>query len=533
MSLGIADLRGVVVVTGDRVQRSGARRMRVAMNSKRRARAGWAVALTLLCTLLLTSIVVQADDSGVDPAPVTGESMERARDQLVLESALASPGLRLTPSKVSLAEGGGPVSYEAILRKRPSAPVVVSVTPDSQTAVSPGVLVFSPAEWNLPQEVAVWAEDDDLAEGLHNGIVTHYMASTGSDYTGLDPVELTATIEDNDNQGIQVKPVSLTVSEPQGSAEVTYSLVSAPDDSVTIPLTTSNDECSVAPPSVVLDSENWEDGAKATVSARDDNLDDGDQTCVVRGGPSSSTDPGYQGLRPPDVTVVVLDDDELWRALLPAAFHHWPPLPETPVLEAIDNADGDGAYPVRWSPALRAETYVLEEAKKPGFVSALERYSGPATEFSVADQGAGRLYYRVKGQNNWGGSPWSVAQMVDVLWEAEPNQDASSLTNGPLASGLVYYGTFPDDQDTKDYYYFDLAGQGTVRLWLQNIPDGQNYDLVLRDAALETQPGWYSAGLGSQDEYIEATIPAGRYHIQIHNAGGRGSSQPYHLRVQY
>ena len=489
--------------------------MRVTMNSRGKAKAGWAVALVLLCGLLLAATVVQADQSPDNDAVV------------------ASPGLRLTPSKVSLAEGGEPATYEAVLRKRPSAPVVVSVTPDSQTAVSPGVLVFTPAEWNLPQEVAVWAEDDKSTEGPHTGIVTHYMASTGSDYTGLDPVELSATIEDNDTGGIEVSPKSLTVAEPEGSAELTYSLVSAPGGSVTVPLATSNDECSVSPQSVVLDGENWQSGAKATVFARDDDLDDGDQTCLIQGGPSSSTDPEYQGLRPSIVTVTVLDDEEYWHAFLPVAVDHWPPLPETPTLQRIDNSDGDGAFAVQWSTAARAERYVLEEAKKPGFALTLERYSGPATEFSIEGQGAGRLYYRVKAQNGWGDSPWSMVQMVDVLWEAEPNQDASNLTNGPLVSGLVYFGAFPNDQDTKDYYYFDLAAQGTVRLWLQNIPDGRNYDLVLRDDALETQPGWYSVGLGSQDEYVEATVPAGRYHIQIHNAGGRGSSQPYHLRVMY
>jgi hypothetical protein len=503
------------------------------MNGKRRAEAGTAVGLALLCGLLLVSTVVQAGHPEFDPGPGTDESLDRTGAPLVIDSAAASPGLRLTPSKVSLVEGGETVSYKAVLRKRPSAPVVVSVSPDSQTAVSPSVLVFEPGDWNLAQEVAVWAEDDKLTEGLHSGIVTHHMASTGSDYTGLDPVELTATIEDNDNQGIRVSPTSLTVSEPQGSGVLTYSLISAPGDSVTIPLATSNDECSVSPPSVVLNGENWESGAKATVAARDDKLNDGDQICLIQGGPSSSTDPGYQGLTPAEVTVTVLDDDEYWQALLPAAFHHWPPLPDTPMLPPIDNTDSDGAYMVKWGAALRAETYVLEEAKDPGFSPALERYSGPATEFGIEGQGAGRLYYRVKARNSWGDSPWSMVQMVDVLWEAEPNQDASSLTNGPLVSDLVYYGTFPSDQDTKDYYYFDQAAEGAVRLWLQNIPDGRNYDLVLRDATLGTQPGWYSVRLGNLDEYVEATIPAGRYHIQIHNASGRGSSQPYHLRVQY
>ena len=127
---------------------------------------------------------------------------------------------------------------------------------------------------------------------------------------------------------------------------------------------------------------------------------------------------------------------------------------------------------------------------------------------------------------------FQVGTMAETL-ETEPNDDASLLANGPLVSGSVYYGAFPSGQDTKDYYFFDLSARGTVKLWLQNIPAGHNYDLVLRDDDLATYPGWYSLWLGNQDEFVEATIPAGRYHIQIHNASGLGSNQPYHLQIQY
>jgi hypothetical protein len=218
---------------------------------------------------------------------------------------------------------------------------------------------------------------------------------------------------------------------------------------------------------------------------------------------------------------------------MPVVIRGWPPLPEAPALLAIDNFDGNGSFTVRWEAAARAATYILEEARDPAFTDAQEIYSGPATSFEVTGQGAARLYYRVKGQNAWGDSSWSAVQQVDVLWEAEPNDDALTQANGPLAPGLIYNGTFPAPSDEKDYYYFDLPVAGTVRLWLQNIPGGHNYELVLRDSTLETQPGWWSLLVGNQDEFVEATIPKGRYYIQIYNASGPGSSQPYHLRVEY
>jgi hypothetical protein len=473
--------------------------------------------------------VAQADYTEVNVRPPIRDSSDHATSGA---SETAKPGLQLTPSSVDLVEGGDPASYRAVLRKRPSAPVVISVVPDDQTLVNPTVLVFDAADWNVPQDVAVTARDDSVFEGPHLGTVSHYIASTDSEYQGLEPVELTARIEDNDAAAITINPSSLTVSEPNGSASLRLRLASPPSAIVVVPLAPSSDQCAISPQSVTLDQENWESGSEATVSAEDDAVLDGEQICLIEGGPSVSDDPTYNGLIPNVVTVTVLDDEGSWRILLPQAYWHWPPLPAPPALRAIENVDGDGAYTVAWGAAARAETYVLEEATDPTFTAAQVRYAGPATSFDVQGEGAARLFYRVKAQNDWGDSRWSGAEAVDVLWEAEPNDDAHSQANGPLASGIVYRGAFLSGQDTKDYYFFDLSAPSAVELWLTNIPEGHNYDLVLRDADLEPPRG-YSGGTGNQDEYLETSLPMGRYYVQVYNTSSLGSTQSYRLQIQY
>lgn len=479
--------------------------------------------------------MVQADYAEVSLRPLASESLDSvAAGPSAIGPEAAKAGLRLTPSSVDLVEGGDPATYRVVLRKQPSAPVIVSISPDDQTEVSLAVLIFDASQWDQPQEVSVWARDDGVVEEpQHSSTIDHYTASTDAKYNGLDPEVLTATIKDNDTAGIRANPTNLTVVEPDGSALLRLTLTSPPGAGVTVPLSASNAECTVAPQSILLDQDNWDSGAEATVSARDDSVQDGEQTCLIQGGPSTSNDPVYNGLAPNVVTVTVLDDEGRWRALLPQVFRRWPPLPATPVLRAIDNADGDGAYTVQWDAAALAEAYVLEEASMPTFATARQRYDGPATLFAVEGQGAARLYYRVKATNNWGDSTWSEVQRVDILWEAEPNDNAPGQANGPLASGLVYSGSFGSGQDVKDYYFFDLTGRGMVKVWLTNVPGGRNYDLVLRDNELGTQPGWYSAELGNQDEFLEATVPAGRYYIQVYNTSGLSSSQPYHLQLQY
>ncbi len=220
-----------------------------------------------------------------------------------------------------------------------------------------------------------------------------------------------------------------------------------------------------------------------------------------------------------------------YTAYLPLVVRGWPPIPDTPVLNAISNSDGDGNYTVSWSTASQATSYVLQEARNSEFADADEIYSGASTSHAVSDSGAARYYYRVKARNSWGDSGWSNVEWVDVLWEREPN-DASAQANGPIVSGLTYHGTFPGSTDPKDYFYFDLPAAHTVELWLKNIPAGHNYDLTLRNANEDEVK--HSGELGNANEHIlTGVLPAGRYYIQVFNASQTGSTQPYHLRVLY
>ena len=200
-----------------------------------------------------------------------------------------------------------------------------------------------------------------------------------------------------------------------------------------------------------------------------------------------------------------------------------------PSLYPIDNADGDGSYSVSWSASSDAETYLLQEATNSSFSDAAIIYSGPSTSHAVSGRGAARYYYRVKARNIWTESGWSNVRQADVLWEAEPN-DAHAQANGPIMPTLIYYGTFPNGDDVNDYYFFDLSTAYRVKLWLSNIPGGQNYDLVLRDAALAVVG--YSAQSSNSDEYIDTAreLPPGRYYIQVYHYSSGGSTQPYQLK---
>jgi len=89
--------------------------------------------------------------------------------------------------------------------------------------------------------------------------------------------------------------------------------------------------------------------------------------------------------------------------------------PPVPVLQPIENPDGDGSYLVQWSQVPDAETYSLQESGTPDFAEPITRYAGPDLQVQVTDQPAGTWYYRVRASNSVGDSPWSAAQSTIVL----------------------------------------------------------------------------------------------------------------------
>ena len=91
-----------------------------------------------------------------------------------------------------------------------------------------------------------------------------------------------------------------------------------------------------------------------------------------------------------------------------------PVVPTTPVLNAIDNTDGNGNYTVSWSSSVGADTYTLQEDDNGGFSSPTTVYSGIGTSTSISGRDVGTYYYRVRASNSYADSAWSNIESVEV-----------------------------------------------------------------------------------------------------------------------
>jgi hypothetical protein len=441
----------------------------------------------------------------------------------------------VAPTSLTVREASGSGTFSVSLTSEPAYSVYIPLDASGgECYVSGSPVWLTKDNWSTGVEITVTAFDDAVVDGSTSCLVEIGPPLSDDElYSSLEIEYLTVTVEDNDVAAVAIDPPSLSVSEPSGSAPFVVKLTSQPLAPVTISLTPSNGQCSVLPGSIVLGALNWDTGETAIVSAVDDAVADGIQTCTVYTDVSSEDDL-YDGFLLADVIVSVWDDEvPRWFGHLPLIVRTWPlPMPGVPALHPISNSDGLGTYAVAWDAAAWADLYVLEEAKTSTFAATWQVYAGPATSYLVSGRGAARYYYRVKARNKWGDSGWSNIEQVDVLWEAEPNDDALTQANGPVVSGLTYYGTFLNAADEKDYFYFDLLVPHSVELTLSNIALGQDYNLVLRNASL-VDVG-YSGELGNAAEYIlTGRLPAGRYYIQVYHVSGAGSDQPYHLWLDY
>ena len=159
----------------------------------------------------------------------------------------------------------------------------------------------------------------------------------------------------------------------------------------------------------------------------------------------------------------------VYRTYLPLVMKRWPPIPDTPVLNPINNPNGSSGYTVSWQAAYLASTYILQEATNANFTGAVTRYSGTGTSWTASGKAPGTYYYRVKATNSWGDSGWSNTQQTTV-WP-------TTMTFYSVADSMVQLGyptsNFGSLSDMRaGYYGSSQAMCSLVRFNLSGIPSG-------------------------------------------------------------
>lgn len=196
--------------------------------------------------------------------------------------------------------------YTMRLNSIPTANVVINVATDDQ--LNPiAARTFTPATWNVPQNIVVTAKEDDQIEpSPHISTITHSASSTDTNYNGIVISTVPVQIIDNDTPDLVITQSggSTIVSEGANSDTYTVRLSKQPSGDVQVTLLT-DDQVTVTPDTLSFNTANWSAGQTVLVSAvQDDDVEGNHSSTIVH----TASGGGYNGVSK-DVTVSINDDD--------------------------------------------------------------------------------------------------------------------------------------------------------------------------------------------------------------------------------
>ena len=286
--------------------------------------------------------------------------------------------------------------YTVMLTSEPTAAVTVTVSghAGSDLMLSEASLTFTAADWGEAQTVTVSVgEDEDAA----NDVVTLQHEAQGGDYTGVQSPAVTVTVRDDEIAGVVVSKALLEINEGERDT-YTVMLMSEPTDTVTVTVTvdgTVGTDLTLSTLSLTFTALDWNVAQTVTVTAGQD-TDIVHDIAVLRHDVMGGD---YDGMRGPDVEVMVTDDD---RAVVKVS----------QTLLEIDEGESD--------------TYTVVLASEPTRAVTVTVRGTEGTDLSVS---AVELTFTM--------SDWDVAQTVAVTarQDADALDDFAVLRHNALGAG--------------------------------------------------------------------------------------------------
>ena len=144
---------------------------------------------------------------------------------------------------------GGPDKYAIVLTSQPTDDVVVVITPHSELDVGNGygvsvTLTITPTIWNIPQEIPVLVQDDDIYEPDHpTQTITHTVSSDDPKYHNIAVPDVVVEIEDDEDPPL-ITAENITITEGDRrdvvTATMTVTLIGQTTQPASVSYTTSD-----------------------------------------------------------------------------------------------------------------------------------------------------------------------------------------------------------------------------------------------------------------------------------------------------
>ena len=241
------------------------------------------------------------------------------------------PSTRLTTT-----ETAGIATFKVSLAKQPVSDVILLST-SSNTAegvVTSKALVFTIANWNIPQTITVVGQNDNVADGdINYNVLLDLSNSDDPNYRALPVQKVELINRANENQPVQPSgdPAKLIVNaanvlvttEDAGTATFTVALNKPPTGEVNIFLASSNEsEGIVRPTLLTFTASDWDRPKMVRVVGVNDSVIDGDvgYQVTLTVDPATTVDFQFVDLPTIQLKVTNQDNDKIATGALGAVF---------------------------------------------------------------------------------------------------------------------------------------------------------------------------------------------------------------------
>jgi hypothetical protein len=212
-----------------------------------------------------------------------------AEDITVTNIDLSEPFIVINPTVgLNTQETGSSDNFDLVLNTQPNDIVTLNLSSNDITegTISPEVINFTPANWDIPQTVIVTGVDDNSIDGdISYSIVTDAAISNDINYDNLNPSDILVTNRDDDLPVVNLSVTPTIATEAENttvtitattSAEVngdqTISLNVTGDEITGSDFTLSNSQITIA---------NDTTTGSATLTILDDNFLEDDETAII------------------------------------------------------------------------------------------------------------------------------------------------------------------------------------------------------------------------------------------------------------
>jgi hypothetical protein len=314
--------------------------------------ANWTVAQTITVTAVdnfvadgtRTTNIANGVSSNIGATPYGNGSVTAASVAVTINDNDVAGG-SVNPTTLTVTELGAVQYYGVVLTSQPAAGETVTITMSGFSAeliVSPTILTFDAANWNVAQYVGVSVTDNFVNDGprataIANGVSSNIGTTPYGNGTVTLP-SVTVNVVDNDVPGVTISVVNMTIYENDPVHTYTIVLNTEPitGEVVTVDLSGFSADLTVTPITVSFDASNWNVPQTITVTPINNAFADGNRPTVIDHavtGSDPTTAYGNGTVTAASVPIAIMDDDIPGATFTPRSLQ----LPE----------GGDGIYRVR------------------------------------------------------------------------------------------------------------------------------------------------------------------------------------------